>query len=95
MGDLESSEQKVYRNVCPRNCYSTCSIVSYVQDGKLVKVMGDKKHGYTEGKLCAKGYAYTQYVYSPERLKYPLVQSKRGSGDWKRISWDEAFERDC
>lgn len=92
MGKFEQKEPEVYRNVCPRNCYSTCSMLSFVENGKLVKVMGDRKHGYTEGKLCAKGYAYTQYVYSRERLKYPLMQTKRGSGNWKRISWDEAFE---
>ena len=92
MGKFEQKEPEVYRNVCPRNCYSTCSMLSFVENGKLVKVMGDRKHGYTEGKLCAKGYAYTQYVYSQERLKYPLMQTKRGSGNWKRISWDEAFE---
>lgn len=93
MDHIEYGKQKVYRNVCPRNCYATCSMLSYVENGILQKVMGDRKHGYTEGKLCAKGYAYTQYVYSAHRLKYPLLQSKRGSGNWKRISWDEAFER--
>lgn len=49
-------------------------------------------HGYTQGRLCAKGYAYTEYVYSPQRLKYPLRQFPRGSGNWQRISWSEALE---
>lgn len=82
---------EVYRSVCPRNCYASCSILSYVQNGRLLKVEGDIKHGFTRGKLCAKGYAYTQYVYSPDRLRYPLRQSPRGSGNWQRISWDEAL----
>lgn len=79
------------RNACPRNCFGTCSIISYVEDGKLIKVTGDPNHGFTQGHLCAKGYAYTQYVYNPLRLKYPMLQSPRGSGQWKRISWDEAY----
>jgi len=66
-------------------------MLSYVKDGRLVKVTGDPKHGFTEGHLCAKGYAYTQYVYNPLRLKYPIIQSPRGSGNWKRISWDKAY----
>lgn len=82
---------EISRNACPRNCYGTCSIISYVENGRLVKVTGDPKHGFTQGHLCAKGYAYTQYVYNPLRLKYPMQQSPRGSGQWKRISWDEAY----
>ncbi|MEH7247155.1 molybdopterin-dependent oxidoreductase [Neobacillus niacini] len=83
-------KEAIYRNTCPRNCYGTCGILSHVKNGKLIKVTGDPEHGYSKGKLCAKGYAFTEYVYSPNRLKYPMLQSPRGSGNWKRISWDEA-----
>lgn len=82
---------KITRNVCPRNCFGTCSILSYVEDDQLLKITGDPKHGFTGGHLCAKGYAYTQYVDNPLRLKYPMIQASRGSGNWKRISWDEAY----
>lgn len=82
---------KITRNVCPRNCYGTCSILSYVDGEKLVKVTGDPAHGFTQGHLCAKGYAYTQYVYNNERLRYPMKQTPRGSGNWQQISWDEAY----
>ena len=81
----------IYRNTCPRNCYGTCGILSYVKNDRLIKVTGDPKHGYTKGRLCAKGYAYTQFVYNRKRLKYPMLQTPRGSGNWKRISWDEAY----
>ncbi|WP_017754706.1 molybdopterin-dependent oxidoreductase [Calidifontibacillus oryziterrae] len=82
---------ELFRNTCPRNCYGTCSIISYVENGKLIKVTGDPKHGFTQGRLCPKGYAYTQYVYNSSRLKYPIIQTPRGSGNWQRISWDEAY----
>ena len=85
-------ENKKFRNVCPRNCYDSCGIISYVNNGRLIKVEGDPKHGYTKGRLCAKGYAYTQYVYSPDRLRYPVRQNPRGSGNWERISWEFAIE---
>ncbi|MGD8191583.1 molybdopterin-dependent oxidoreductase [Brevibacillus ginsengisoli] len=84
-------KEAIFRNTCPRNCYGTCSMLSYVKDEILVKVTGDPKHGFNQGRLCAKGYAYTQFVYSPHRLKYPMLQKPRGSGNWKRITWDEAF----
>lgn len=82
---------QIIRNTCPRNCYGTCGILSYVDNGKLIKVTGDPNHGFNQGRLCAKGYAYTQYVYHPDRLKFPMIQKPRGSGNWTRISWDEAY----
>lgn len=83
--------KEIFRNACPRNCFGTCSILSVVENGGLTKVTGDKKHGFSKGSLCAKGYAYTQYVYDPQRLKYPLIQRPRNSGNWERISWEEAL----
>ncbi|KXS39609.1 MULTISPECIES: molybdopterin-dependent oxidoreductase [unclassified Candidatus Frackibacter] len=82
----------VFRNACPRNCYDTCGILSYVKDGVLEKVDGDPKHGFTQGKLCVKGYTYAHRVYSPDRIKYPMIQEPRGSGNWRRISWDKAMD---
>ncbi|MGE4272364.1 MAG: molybdopterin-dependent oxidoreductase [Desulfitobacterium sp.] len=87
-----NSERRIFQNVCPRNCYETCGILSTVENGKLIKVEGNPKHGYTHGRLCAKGYAYTEYVYSPQRLRHPLRQFPRGSGNWQRLSWPEALE---
>ncbi|AHF08166.1 molybdopterin-dependent oxidoreductase [Desulfitobacterium metallireducens] len=85
-------ENEMFLSICPRNCYETCGLISHVQNGRLIKVEGDPHHGYTQGKLCAKGYAYTEYVYSPQRLRHPLRQVPRGSGNWYRISWEEALE---
>lgn len=82
----------VTRHVCPRNCYDACGMLAYTKNGILRKVDGDPAHGYTRGRLCAKGYSYVQRVYHPERLKYPLYRSKRGSGSWERISWEKAME---
>lgn len=87
----EEPGTKVFQNACPRNCYDTCSILSTVKNGVLTKVEGNPTNTYTRGKLCAKGYSYTRQVYSPDRIKYPMRQKGRGSGNWERISWDEAY----
>ncbi len=40
---------------------------------------------------CAKAHAAPQWVYSPERLKYPLKRvGAKGEGKFQRITWDEA-----
>ncbi len=45
------------------------------------------------GRLCAKGQAGVQVVYDPYRIKQPLKRfGPRGSGQWKAIPWEQAFE---
>lgn len=84
---------KTFRTACPRNCYDTCGQIATVKDGVLRKVDGDAEHGFTQGRLCLKGYSYVDRVYSPDRIKYPMIQEPRGSGNWRRISWDDALTR--
>jgi len=65
----------------------------HVRNGVLVKVEGDRESPLNHGRLCPIGTVTTDLVYHPDRLKYPLRRKgKRQSGDWKRISWDEALD---
>ncbi|MCH6267644.1 molybdopterin-dependent oxidoreductase [Neobacillus citreus] len=80
-----------FYNACPRNCYDTCSILTTVEDGRITFITGNENNSYTKGRLCVKGNTYPRVVYSPDRIKYPMRQKGRGSGNWERISWDEAY----
>lgn len=84
---------KFHHNICPRNCYDTCSIVSTTRNGVLISVEGNPHHEYTLGKLCPKALDEVEKVYSPQRIRYPMRQRSRYSGFWERISWDEALEQ--
>lgn len=45
------------------------------------------------GLLCVKVNNYKQRVYSPDRVLHPLKRSgPKGTGQFERISWDEAVE---
>ncbi len=70
-------------------CVWGCGINAYVEDGKLVKVEGMTEHPLSQGVLCPRGEHLVDYIYSPDRLKYPM---KKRNGDWERISWDEALD---
>lgn len=74
-------------------CHGGCGILATVEDGKIVKVEGDPDMPLNLGTLCPKGLATIQYMYHPNRLKYPLKRvGERGEGKWQRISWDEAYD---
>ncbi len=73
-------------------CYAGCGILIHLEDGKPLRIEGDPDSLVNEGLLCEKAMASLEYLYHPERLRYPLQRSgKRGEGKWKRISWDEAL----
>jgi len=41
---------------------------------------------------CQKGCSYSNVMYNPDRVKYPMVRvGERGEGKWKRVTWDEAY----
>lgn len=88
----QNNQFQVTKHVCPRNCYDTCTMLAYSRNGRLEKVEGDPNNEYSKGKICAKGVSYIEKVYHHDRVKYPLLQTKRGSGDWKRITWEDAME---
>lgn len=70
-----------------------CGINCYVKDGKLVAIEGMKESPVNRGRLCAKAYASIEWLYSLQRLKYPLKRiGKKGEGKFEKISWDEAIK---
>ncbi len=74
-------------------CHGGCGVLAHIQNGKLIKIEGDPDHPWNQGRLCPRNLALTQYVYHPDRLKYPVKRiGARGEGRWERISWDEAYD---
>lgn len=80
------------RGACPHDCPDTCGLVTEVVDGRAVDFYGDPDHPVTDGWLCAKVRPYLDHVNHSDRLLYPLRRvGPKGSGQWQRISWDEAI----
>lgn len=57
-----------------------------MKDDVITFVEGAPESTFTHGTPCVKGLSYPRRVYSPDRIKYPMVQDVRGSGNWRRIS---------
>ena len=48
---------------------------------------------FSEGTLCGRCFAIPQELYNPLRVRYPQKRvGEKGSGQWKRITWEEAYE---
>lgn len=86
------------RNTCPY-CSVACGVLLYgLGDGaknahaRIVHIEGDADHPVNRGTLCPKGAGLTDFINSPNRLKYPEYRAP-GSDKWERISWDDAIDR--
>lgn len=81
------------KSVCPLDCPDSCGIIATVKDGKVISLAGDKHHPVTQGVICRKVRKYCDRLYSNKRLTTPLLRTgKKGSGEFKRIGWDEAWQ---
>ena len=64
-----------------------------VESGRAVRVQGDPEHPFTNGFLCAKVNRYIERTYHRDRLLHPMRRTgPKGSGQFERITWDEALD---
>ena len=74
-------------------CVTRCPNISFVEDGRLVKIEGQPNSIRTHGVMCAKGQGGVSQSSDPDRILHPMRRvGKRGEGQWKRITWDEALD---
>ncbi|MDZ4245711.1 MAG: molybdopterin-dependent oxidoreductase [Dehalococcoidia bacterium] len=88
-GTLDTgSSDKVVRTLCGL-CHTNCGMIISVKNGVIDKVRGDPENPGNRGKLCPKAAAVKEFVYSPERLRHPLLRTENGL---EPISWDQALD---
>ena len=82
----------VYKTAC-RGCHGGCLYNVSVDNGRVVQVCPAKEGPLNRGRGCVKGMSIIEQMYHPDRLLYPQKRiGPRGSDQWERISWDEAYD---
>ncbi len=85
-------KKQIIKSVC-MGCGAGCGILIHMENGRPIRIQGDRQCINNEGRLCMKGLSILKTVYHPDRLKHPLKRAgEKGSGKWHRISWNEALE---
>ncbi|MGO9118167.1 MAG: IscS subfamily cysteine desulfurase [Desulfomonilaceae bacterium] len=86
-----SERENPYRGmcgICPAGCWVQ---VHYDSDGRICEVNPDPDSEL--GMICKLGKNSPQIIYSPDRLRYPLLRTgPKGTYEFERISWDRAFD---
>jgi len=88
----DDSGRRTHRTMCPMNCHPTlCGMEVTTENGLLTGVRGDKGNPDSQGFLCVRGQAAPEIIDSPARVTHPMMRDRKGGGDWRRVSWDEAL----
>lgn len=91
------TEERVVQTACVHDCPGFCILKAHVRDGTIVRFSSEDSGPDTiyrrQLRACARGRAYRQRVYHPDRLLHPLIRTgERGSGQFRQASWDEALD---
>ena len=73
--------------ICPF-CGVGCGLLLDVENGKVVRVIPEKDHIVSKGKICGKGATAHKTLYLPGRLTRPL---KKVGDSFVEVGWDEAL----
>jgi anaerobic selenocysteine-containing dehydrogenase len=72
---------------CPL-CEATCGLEITHEDGRVVRIRGDRDDVFSRGFICPKGSTLKQLQEDPDRLRTPLIKR---DGRFVPASWHEAF----
>ncbi|MEW6671630.1 MAG: molybdopterin-dependent oxidoreductase [Thermodesulfobacteriota bacterium] len=83
-----ATDQRWLKTFCGY-CHANCGMEVLVRDGRMEKVKGDPDFPGNRGRLCPKGAAAVEVVYSPYRLQHPLVRTANG---FEKVPWERALD---
>jgi anaerobic selenocysteine-containing dehydrogenase len=79
--------EKHYRNC--NLCEAICGIEITRENGKILKIEGDKLDAFSRGHICPKAVALQDIYEDKNRLRKPVRRTANG---WEEITWDKAFD---
>lgn len=81
------------------NCQGNCAWRISARDGRILREEQVAEYPQVNPHIpdanprgCNKGAVHSQAMYAEDRILHPMKRAgRRGSGRWKRISWDQAI----
>tara|TARA_R110002074_G_scaffold118690_8_gene251502 strand:- start:6931 stop:9108 length:2178 start_codon:yes stop_codon:yes gene_type:complete len=84
-----SANQKTHYRTC-NLCEAMCGIEIVTSGKQILSIKGDKQDTFSRGHICPKATALQDLHEDPDRLRQPV---EKVNGEWKEISWEDAFEK--
>ena len=88
--------ETIITSTCGHNCGGRCVVNAHVRDDRIVHISTDARRWNPDHPplpACARGVGQIERTYHPDRLRHPMRRTgARGSGQYERITWDEALD---
>ncbi len=82
----------VEKTVVCASCDAGCLLTAQVREGRVIKVKATDIPILRDN-ICMKGVYAPKTFAHPDRVLHPLKRvGERGSGNWQRVTWDEAMD---
>jgi len=90
----QTDEERIVLCTSAFDCGGRCPLRVHVKDGVITRIEGDDyADEYQQLRACWRGRAYRHWIYHPDRLLYPMKRTgERGTGQFERVTWDEAMD---
>jgi anaerobic selenocysteine-containing dehydrogenase len=89
----EEDQVQTVRVVCAHDCPDMCAMLAHVENGRIVRIQGDRANPLTAGFACAKVNRDHELVHSPKRLATPLRRvGAKGEGRFAPMTWEAALD---
>ena len=84
---------KKTRTICT-TCHTRCGAIVHSEGSEILRIEGDPDNPLSRGAFCGSGMSEREIHNNIEgRIIYPMRRvGPRGSGEWERITWDEALD---
>ncbi|MFB6157140.1 MAG: molybdopterin-dependent oxidoreductase, partial [Haloferacaceae archaeon] len=84
--DTEGQRSKTICNYCSLGCGFHGERVG----DAFVGMEPWEEHPINQGSLCSKGAGIYETEHSEKRVRHPMI---REDGEWRKLSWDRAYDR--
>lgn len=72
-------------------CEASCGIAVTVEDGRAVRIEGDREDPFSRGHVCPKAVALEDVRLDPDRVREPSVRDGSEAG-WRPVTWKRAID---
>jgi len=87
--DGRDTDAELTKTIC-NYCSVGCGFHGERKGDSFVGMEPWEDHPINNGSLCSKGAGIYETEHSEKRLKHPMI---RADGEWRKLSWDTAYDR--
>ena len=89
---MDTPHARIVKTVCARDCPDSCFLDVRTTEDRIIDVRASFENPVTNGLTCPRAAGDPRRVYSPDRVKSPLIRAGSKIKLYKKASWEKALD---